>query len=313
MSDISIHPLADDDWYELLAADVRAFGAQMSDVPGDAVRDSLDLHRFRIARDDATGDLVGAAGAFDLELTLPGSTQVPMGGLTWVSVAPTHRRRGILGRLLTEVHEHSRQLGEPLMGLWASESGIYERFGYGVSTWSRSIEITRAGARFRHDPSPDLGTVRLVDAKSNVDAIAERWDRYRRTRPGEPTRTAAQFRAGFAHGTTDLHAALHDDGYAIWSMKLPWGTDGLPDGTLHLLALVASTPAAHEALWRTVLSVDLVRTIEAGTGVAAGDPLAWLLTDPRQVRTVMLGDGLWLRVAECSSSPRPAVRRPGSR
>ena len=67
-------------------------------------------------------------------MTLPGGAAVPTGGVTWVSVAVTHRRQGLLGRLLEATHEDIDGRGEPLAALTASEGGIYERFGYGIAS-----------------------------------------------------------------------------------------------------------------------------------------------------------------------------------
>ena len=59
-----------------------------------------------------------------------------MAGITWVTVAPTHRRRGVLTaimrRQLDETHAQER---EPVAALWAAESSIYGRFGYAPASW----------------------------------------------------------------------------------------------------------------------------------------------------------------------------------
>lgn len=303
MSDISTHPLTQDDWPEVLAADVRAFGDTLADHDADITWAALDTDRFRIARDDATGDVVGVVGVHTMELTLPGAAPerpltIPMGGLTWVSVAPTHRRRGVLTTLIREAHDASVERGEPLMGLWASESGIYERFGYGMATWALGGEIRRAGAAFRH-PAPDgLGPVRLADARAEVDTLTALWDRYRQGAPGEVTRPRASFVRDQHAMKGDPHVALHADGYAVWTMKGEWDDHGVPAGKLTLMDFCAITPEAHEALWRTILAVDLVATVEFGVCLRPNDPLRWLLTDPRQLRLSTMWDGLWLRVVD---------------
>jgi hypothetical protein len=49
-------------------------------------------------------DIVGMAHYLDLQLTVPGGAVLPMAGITIVAVAPTHRRRGILRTMYTELH-----------------------------------------------------------------------------------------------------------------------------------------------------------------------------------------------------------------
>ena len=61
-------------------------------------RSMMDLRRFRVAVD--AGEIVGVAGSYELQMTVPGGHLLPTGGVTWVSVAVTHRRRGIMSGLL---------------------------------------------------------------------------------------------------------------------------------------------------------------------------------------------------------------------
>src|SRR4029079_2994327 len=83
-----------EDWPAICAADARAFGSTMT--PED-VEDRLKMHdldRFRIALDD--GQIGGVAGSYAMDVSLPGGAIVPMGGVTWVSTAATHRRQGLM-------------------------------------------------------------------------------------------------------------------------------------------------------------------------------------------------------------------------
>ena len=67
---------------------------------------------------------------------------LPVPGVTWVSVDPTVRRRGILRAMFAEQHAGFVADGAVLALLTASEGTIYGRFGYGVTTLNRSFEIT---------------------------------------------------------------------------------------------------------------------------------------------------------------------------
>src|SRR4051794_5410858 len=66
------------------------------------------------------GRVVGGAGAFTFELSVPGG-QVPCGGVTVVGVYPTHRRRGALRALMRAQLDDVHERGEPIAALWASE------------------------------------------------------------------------------------------------------------------------------------------------------------------------------------------------
>ena len=63
-----------------------------------------------------------------------------MGFVDDVTVLPTHRRRGVMSRMMRAQLDQMRERGEPLAALSASESLIYERFGYGIATWYHQVE-----------------------------------------------------------------------------------------------------------------------------------------------------------------------------
>ena len=122
----------------------------------------MDLSRFRIAVEG--GSIVGISGSFALDLTVPGGAALPMGGVTWVSVAATHRRQGVLRRLLAEIHADIDAREEPVAGLSASEGGIYGRFGYGVASQMRRVSIDTRAAQLRDELTPKPGSVRFLEA-----------------------------------------------------------------------------------------------------------------------------------------------------
>lgn len=290
---VDIHRAGPDDLEALVQLDFRNFGATVDEGDIEQVAGELDLDRFLLAWDG--GRMVAAAGSYAMELTLPGGGTVPMSGVTWVSVAASHRRQGLASRLMTGLDELSAGFGEPLLGLTASEGGIYERFGYGISTETRVVEIDRHRADIspRWTPEP----VDLVDGRDRIDDLVELWDRFRRTQVGEVSRSAALFEALTMERAKPAWAAVHPEGYAIYKVEPRWN-DGRPAHQLDLIELVALTPEAHLALWNLILSVDLVGPIRSMRALALDDPLPHLLVDPRAVRTVALNDGLWLRVTD---------------
>jgi predicted acetyltransferase len=290
---IDLRVPTEDDLDRMIDLDARAFVWDLSDEERVAVRRMLtpDLPRFRIAVDGA--EVVGIAGSYGLQLTVPGGAQVATGGVTWVCVAPTHRRRGLLRVMLDAVHADIDARGEVVGALIASEGGIYERFGYGIATRRRVVEIDRRRATFRDDVRPDRDRVRLADPVGEIDLLDEIWDRYRRHRTGEVDRPES-WRPMRVVDSKRRHGAVHPDGYVTWTTTAHWN-DGYPAHELHVHELVAITPEAHAALWGLVLSIDLVGPVRSGSALAVDDPLPYLLTDPRCVRTSQLHDALWVR------------------
>jgi predicted acetyltransferase len=300
---IEIRAPEESDLPALFAADGRSFGFAYEADTLDRRRSIMDLSRFRMAVDGSLpvgSSIVGVAGSFALDMTMPGGATVPMGGVTWVSVAATHRRQGLLRRLMEAIHADIDERGEPVAGLGASEGGIYGRFGYGVASQLRRISIDARSARMRPDVVPKPGSVRFMDPDEARLHAADVWERARRARPGETARDAAWWDMTFidqgekSEDFSPVFRLRHDDGYAAYRVRMLWN-EGAPGHELDLIELVAVTDDAHAALWNTLLGVDLVATITSRRGVALDDPLPYLLDNPRSVRTEGLDDCLWLR------------------
>lgn len=286
-----------DDLEELCRVDARNFGAPVRAVDVELAGNLLELDRFVVARDQEA--IVAVAGSHRLELTVSGGSRLPMSGVAWVSVTATHRRQGITRRLLSLLAEQAAERGEPVLGLTASEGGIYERFGYGAATWRRSVVIDRRRVELAHRLRPEPGQVTIVEPRSSLDRFLTVYERYRRRQPGEISRPRGLFEWYLPEpGESQLLAgASHDDGFAIWTIDQNWG-EGDPAHQMQVLDLIAVTPEAHRALWHTVLSTDLVGEIRTRTAVAPDDPLPFFLTDPRALRTEALADHLWLKVID---------------
>src|SRR5687768_9819475 len=114
---------------------------------------------------------------------------VPTAGITWITVAPTHRRRGVLTaimrRQLDEIHEQER---EPVAALWAAESSIYGRFGYAPASWRGGWTGQTERLRLRRDVDTGSGRVRLVAVDEFRAAAVGIHDAVRRHVPGNMAR-----------------------------------------------------------------------------------------------------------------------------
>lgn len=240
-------------------------------------------------------DIVGQALYADLRMTMPGGAQVPVGGVTWVAVAPTHRRRGLLRAMLTEVHERIAAAGYPLAALTASEGGIYGRFGYGPATTAHTWSVERRRVGFRSDAA-DPGGVRIIVPAQRADDLAALYDRRRADTPGGLVRPQALWddlladRDADRDGGTELFGFLHPDGYVLYRVHEAGGRH------VRVVEFTAVTAAAHAALWRALAGLDLMERIEIRT--YPGDPLPYLLTDARAVHTTDVRDDGWLRLVD---------------
>jgi predicted acetyltransferase len=273
--------------------------------PEDAERDErvLDLERLYAAYESDA--LVGTAADFGLTLTVPGG-ELPAAGVTLVGVLPTHRRRGILNRLMRSELDAIVARGEPLAILWASEEPIYGRFGYGMATVRMSIEAERDRMRFRGDPSP-VGRVRLVDEEEAARVLPPIYERVRRETPGMFARSEAwwtEYRLPdpehHRHGAGPRYFAVLeldgvDEGYARYRVRDDW-QDGITTSALRVIEVVTTSPLAERELWRYLFGVDLIKKIQTW-GLPVDHPLFLLVTEPRRLRA-RPSDGLWLRIVD---------------
>ncbi|PIB80348.1 enhanced intracellular survival protein Eis [Mycobacterium celatum] len=293
---LTLRTATDDDWPAILLLDDTSFGVSTHPDSISAFRALTPPDAAVVVCDHSIGEaVVGFAVYLDLQLTVPGGTALRASGLSGVSVAPTHRRRGLLRAMFTELHRRIADSGYPMAALTASEGGIYGRFGYGPATIEHELTLDRRFARF-HDGAPDPGGVRLVRPAQQKEALAAIYERWRRRTPGGLVRPQALWdelladRETTRRGGTPWFAFVHPDGYALYRVH------GGDRRTARVSELKAVTTDAHVALWRTLLGLDLIETVTVDTHPA--DPLPYLLADSRLARTTGRQDDLWLRIMD---------------
>jgi predicted acetyltransferase len=243
--------------------------------------------------------MIGTGQLLSRRVVLPGGGPVAAGAVTSIGVAPGHRRRGVLSMIMQRQLELLHETGEPLAILWASEGGIYGRFGYGLGTQHARIALPR-GAAFRDDVAIDPEPVRELPRERALPLIRDIYDGVWHTRAGYLDRTDATWEYHLAdgqwrrEGQTGLRFAVHPQAYAVYRTKSDWRDRG-PRSTVTVHELTAATPAAYAAMLRYLLDIDLVGEVVLRLGV--DDPLVHMLADSRAaVRTVF--DALWVRVVD---------------
>ncbi len=279
-------------------------------LPFDAER-AARMERLRAvahrlgAFDD--GQLVGTAGAFDFSMTTPGGA-VRTAGLTMVGVMPTHRRRGVLTRLMERHFEESRAARFPVSALWASEGQIYGRFGYGLAALCASISLERERAIFRR-PAPKGGELRLLDETAARASFPGVYDRVRAVTPGMMSRSELwwDFRrlGDFDKSASPLQRVLltidgKPEGYALYRFTSKPTFTGIFELDLGVTEAVATSPAATAMLWRYLCDIDLVRRIESST-LPPTHPLLTMVTEARRLR-MSVGDSLWVRILDAEAA-----------
>ena len=291
-------PVQRDDYAEF----ERVFRAGFGEIPGPENQADLDFFGWCDllgARQD--GRIVGTAGSFGSELTLPGAVRLPTAAVTSVSVSPTHRRRGVLSAMMAEQLAAVRRAGVPLAVLTASEATIYSRFGYGPATMAADFAIPVRGRALRQ-PIP-VGDTRLLSQEEARKTLPELYEPVSRTQVGEMSRPDGWWALANSRDMAKNFAVVHrsdgiDDGYAIYGVEVKW-EPGVSQNRLRVDELVAHSPAARSALLRYLLELDLVESVYLRVRPVE-DELRWLLADPRVLRARSVRDWLWVRPVDAA-------------
>lgn len=301
-----IRPIDEAEWPGFSGVLAEGFGWTPHPTQDERYKAVTEFDRTLAAFDGTT--MAGVTSVFSLTMTVPGGRQIPVGGVTAVSVLPSHRRRGVLSGLMRRQLSDIRERGESVAALYASEALIYGRFGYGRAASELSYHIDKQRSAFVRDaPSdPSLRIRVAVPAEARAD-FEKLYASLVTRRPGRYERSQGVWDRFLAdeefdrEGWGSLRSILAEDdqgvrGYAIFRIKSSWDANGVPDGELSLHELEAADPAAYALLWRNVLDRDLVTKVKAG-GRPVDDPLVALLADARQLRAAW-SDELWVRLVE---------------
>ena len=283
------------------------FGGGPDDDRAGRFAKVLPLERMHAAFD---GDrVVGGAGAFPFQLTVPGGP-IACAGVTVVGVLPTHRRRGVLTAMMRAQLEDIRDRGEPIAALWASEEPIYRRFGYGMASLAGEIELPGGytGLRQPPDESARSRLITLDEAKSIVPGI---YDRVRAKTPGMFDRTEPWWKlrnlddpldrrqGGGEKNVLLLEFGGEPAGYALYRVFTKF-EHGAAAGHVEVIEALADGAIASRELWRVLLDMDWMATLKASL-LPIDHPLLHQLRYPRRLQ-MRIGDGLWVRLVDVGAA-----------
>ncbi|MGD9934641.1 MAG: GNAT family N-acetyltransferase [Dehalococcoidia bacterium] len=280
-----------------------AFGRDFRPESMQGREETFEFDRNLAAVDGS--NIVGTAGIYSFEMGVPGGS-LPTAGVTMVAVKPTHRRRGVLTNLMATQLQQITDRGEALAALWASESSIYQRFGYGLASERATLRLPRVYATFSQ-PVVAKGDLRQLESSE----VAESWPTFRNgfvtKHAGFLSRHLAgwrrllrdeeEWRDGYtANVYINYEVGGELRGYVRYRVKPGWNERDLPTGTVKVEELLALDNEAYRALWQYVFGVDLVDKIEAPFR-RSDEPLYYQMADPRRLERIQ-DDALWLRIVD---------------
>ena len=297
---VDVRTIRDDEydrWLEVLTS-VFAFEPKPEDVAiiGAKAESGRNFAAF-------DGDqLVGTTAVFSYQMKVPGGASVPTGGLTGVGVAPTHRRLGALTRMMRAYLEDCRDRDEVMGALWASESVIYGRYGFGVAALRSDATLPRVHSAMRVE-GPAAGSIRAVEVGEARTIVPDLHLAAGAEIPGWMGRRPSDW-DGYFHdpghwreGFTQQRFVVFESGdrvtgYLRYRLKEKW-EDAHPRYELEISDLQALDSDAYAALFRFAFGVDLVETISIGNR-RVREPLTAMLVEPRRLRR-RISDSIWVR------------------
>ena len=273
----------------------------------DRFSKNLPFERMFGARED--GQVVGGAGSFQFEVTVPGGAGVPAAGVTVVGTSPTHRRKGVLRALMRAQLDDVHERGEPLAMLWASDEMIYGRFGYGMASWVGEAAIPRE-AQFTV-PVENSRRLRFVEKDEAMSLFPQVWEQVRPHIPGMLNRTPTWWEWRILFDSPDnrdgggpkrlvvLERDGQPEGYAVYRHRPKW-EQGMPAGEIEAIEAIALDGPPTAELWRYLLDIDWAAKVTAWL-LPLDHQLFHLLANPRRM-SFRIFDGLWVRLVDVGAA-----------
>ena len=320
MTDFELRPI---ELYEInafAACQASAFGGRYTPEQLENLAEELQLDRSLAVFEG--GELVATTSSYLIRLTLPGLVRSEVAAVTDVSVAPTHRRRGLLNTMMRRQLDDLHSANEPLAVLFASEGAIYGRYGYGAATFGARYVVDKRAARllppFAASASPSsegAGSVRLLEPAQAAEAFPAVFEAYVPTRVGELDRPRGEWAELLGNPKGALEDARHRfyacyerkgriDAYAVYRVA-PIDPADHWRRAVFLDEMCSLSDESYASLWRYLLGIDLTEELRTRSR-PVDEPLRYLLEDQRHLRTRSWGDRTWMRLVDV---PQALARR----
>lgn len=255
-------------------------------------------------------EIVGTSGAFPFESSVPGGALVKNAGVTIITVATMYRRRGILTEMMGRLLRQEREKGFIVGSLWASESIIYGRYGWGMAVQNESFKIDTRRATLKHMPEIP-GRVRFVPRDEVRKVASAVWEAAVNAHVGFPRKSEPMLDS-FAKGMNDTSGgwnkpffiAYEEDGrplgYARYLVKELHVFGEKVHGLINADDVIHTSPASHAALWNHLLNIDLYDSLSTWRS-PSDDALPWMLADQRALERRPY-DGVWYRMFDIAEA-----------
>lgn len=233
-----------------------------------------------------------------------GGQAVALSGITAVGTLPEYRRRGLVRRLMTRSLAESRERGQALAALWASQAAIYQRYGFACATRLREYHVDTVDIAFADG---DAGSQRVERVPAGdayalikpvyIDFVAERFCYLHRGKLLWMRNVLeAPESEGPVHVAVSYAADGSVEGYAAYTLRGSRVDHAARNQAIDVRELVWRSQDAYRSLWRFIASHDLVGRVN-WLRAPADDPAFELFAEPRLLHS-QDREGVWLRIVD---------------
>ncbi|HET7274217.1 MAG TPA: GNAT family N-acetyltransferase [Longimicrobiaceae bacterium] len=245
------------------------------------------------------GRLVAACQLLSLKQWI-GGVPMPIMGLGSVAIAPTHRRRGVAGRMLAAAFEQARERGDLASALYPFRISYYARMGYALA--GEALQYQVPPDAFPDNPQ-ERARVRLVATDEDRRLMYGVYDAGARLQTGQMQRTERSWGEVWSGegGAAVVYRGTggNAEGYAIvrYRPDLP-----LNERYLEVTERMWLTPGARTGIYAWLSSLgDQWTSILYRAHPDEG--LADVLREPRLPALSAPGWGLWFGSATLLRGP----------
>lgn len=305
LNNIKIRPITEQEYSSWQHAASYGFSEHSTEEALNQIRTTIELNRTLGAF--IGGQIVGTMSIHSFEMTIPG-VGMKVAYVDWVTVLPTHRRLGILTEMNKYQFRDMQNRNECVAALTASESSIYERFGYGIASWSENYSIRREHTNLTQTTKYE-GHTQFVEPREVLQIWPDIYERVRKQRAGM-FRYGNEWWSSFTSdpehwrlsGSKLFHVVYYgDDGpEGILSYRIRSDFPVKGERAIVVVLILGLTTEAERELWRYCFGIDLMSSLFAPDR-PLDDQLPWILTNPRRL-TRSVKDHLWVRLVDASAA-----------
>jgi predicted acetyltransferase len=296
------------------AAERGFLGGAPSDAEIERMRETwAERRNVGVYEADAVASAlpVGTVNSWVASMSLSGGdarSAIPMWAISMVTVAATHRRRGIARGLLEGELRAAASAGVPVAGLTVTEATIYGRYGFGPAVPVSRIAVAARTSGWRAPQAP--GRLEYVGLDELARELGELHERARFARAGQIAGWRGRWlgQAGLGAGSkkdASARGVHYRDVDGVVRGAIAYTLKELPGSfrnSMTIRQLVAETDDALSALWGFAVNHDLVDRIEADLR-PVDDPVVRLVANPHAVDVAVRDHG-WLRILDVPAALR---------